>query len=183
MKEEEYGKEVLDFWFDPKNIPFHFEKNPTFDEEIRSKFLFHWERARKGELYHWRRRIQGRLAEIIILDQFSRNLWRNDPRSFTQDDMALVLSQEALKEEDMNTLSTMEKRFLIMPWMHSESKEIHKKALELFEELGEPGSLYFEKAHKKIIDRFGRYPHRNKILQRKTTREEEEFLKEPNSSF
>lgn len=118
-----------------------------------------------------------------MIDQFSRNIYRDDYRSFQYDGMALVLAQEALKQDDFSKLPTTQQAFIYMPFMHSESKKIHEKALILFSKPGMETNLEFEKKHKRIIDTFGRYPHRNKILGRTSTKEEIAFLKTKDSSF
>lgn len=168
--------EVLNFWFDNNNRKNWFAKSEDFDNEIRERFLDVHAKAVAGELFNWRENIKGRLAEIIVLDQFSRNIYRDKKEAFEYDVIALVLSQEALKY-DLSELTIEEKAFLYLPFMHSESKEIHKIALELFSEKGMELNYDFELQHKEIIDKFGRYPHRNKILGRKSTEEELDFLK------
>jgi uncharacterized protein (DUF924 family) len=136
-----------------------------------------------AELFAWRKEPKGRLAEIIVLDQFSRNVFRNTPAAFAQDSMALVLAQEAVEAGVQESLSEVERGFLLMPFMHSESQRIHLVAERLFRELASPHSYEYELRHKTIIDRFGRYPHRNAILGRASSAEEIEFLKQPGSSF
>ena len=122
-------------------------------------------------------------ALILVLDQFSRNLFRNHPAAFAADPMALALSQEALQADDIGQLNAEEKSFLIMPYMHSESKVIHEQALRLFSEPGLENNLEFERQHKAIIDQFGRYPHRNELLGRKSTPEELEYLGSGGQTF
>jgi len=139
--------------------------------------------ASQAELWSWRSNAEGRLAEIIVLDQFSRNLYRDSPRAFAQDALALALAQEAISLKLDQQLSPEQRSFLYMPFMHSESQIIHEFALKLFQRLGNPENLDFEKKHKIIIERFGRYPHRNQILGRQSSAEELEFLTQPNSSF
>ena len=174
---------VLDFWFSAETQPYWFAKSDAFDQQLRNQFLDTLEQARQAELWSWRENAEGRLAEIIVLDQFSRNLYRDRPASFAQDPMALALAQETIQLGLDKNLRPEQRSFLYMPFMHSESKIIHEQALKLFENLGNPINLDFEKKHKVIIDRFGRYPHRNEILGRESTVEEIEFLTQPNSSF
>lgn len=174
---------VLDFWFSPDHKAFWFSKSDDFDRQLQETFGEVFERACRAELYPWRETATGRLAEIIILDQFSRNFFRDDPRAFVQDPMALVLSQEAIRLELDQQLDVEQRAFLYMPFMHSESMVIHEQALQLFEQLGNPINLEFEIRHKVIIDRFGRYPHRNQVLSRTSTPEELTFLRQPNSHF
>lgn len=163
---------VLKFWFDPKNVPYHFEENPEFDEEIRVKFSDLFERAYKGLLWPWRVTIFGRLAEVIILDQFSRNLFRGDGKSYSQDKMALILSQEIISHGDYDLLNQEEKKFALMPFMHSEDIEIHHMGLPYFEELGDELTLEYARSHMEILEKFGRYPFRNEALGRESTPEE-----------
>ncbi|MGB6177891.1 DUF924 family protein [Carnobacterium sp.] len=186
MSEQEGSKDyqkVLDFWFKEIQPKQHFIKSKKFDEEIRTRFQVEHQRASKGELVGWRESIEGCLAEIIILDQFSRNMYRNQPRSFAYDGMALVLAQEALKHRNINDLRVEQLSFLYMPFMHSESLVIHEFAVNYFKKKGLENSLNYEKAHQAILLQFGRYPHRNSILGRESTPEEIAFLKEPGSSF
>lgn len=176
-------KEVLDFWFNEENKSKQFIKSDDFDKEIHDKFYETWKQGCEGLLSNWRITLHGRLAEIIVLDQFSRNLCRGKVCAFSQDNMALVLSQEAIKQEGFYKLTQEERQFMIMPFMHSESSDIHKQSIILFEELGHEVSTDFAHKHKNIIDKFGRYPHRNDDLGRKSTKEEIEFLKQSGSSF
>ena len=174
---------VLDFWFAEENRPFLFARNDEFDAQIHTQFFDIWQQAARGELSHWRDTLQGRLAEIIILDQFSRNLFRNSPQAFAQDTVALILAQEAVRQPRFANLLPHERHFMLMPLMHSESQIIHEQAVPLFERYTNEHALDFEIKHKVIIDRFGRYPHRNAVLGRKTTEEETEFMKQAGSSF
>jgi uncharacterized protein (DUF924 family) len=141
------------------------------------------QQAAAGELFSWRTTAEGRLAEIIVLDQFSRNLYRNTPQAYSQDPIALVLAQEAVESGALNLLNPTQRSFLLLPYMHSESRKIHAVAEELFKEFAPAGSYDFELRHKAIIDRFGRYPHRNEVLGRNSTPEELDFLAQPGSRF
>ncbi|CAG70192.1 MULTISPECIES: DUF924 family protein [Acinetobacter] len=176
-------QDVLDFWFAPDHTNFWFAKDSLFDDEIRTQFSTVHQQATQAELWSWRQTVEGRLAEIIVLDQFSRNLYRDQAQAFAQDSMALALAQEAITQQLDAQLSPEQRSFLYMPFMHSESKLIHEFALKLFQKLGNEINLSFEKKHKVIIDQFGRYPHRNAILGRQSTPEELEFLTQPNSHF
>ncbi|HHX82247.1 MAG TPA: DUF924 domain-containing protein, partial [Pseudomonadaceae bacterium] len=139
--------------------------------------------AAAGELYSWRTTAEGRLAEIIVLDQFSRNIYRNTPQAFAQDPMALALAQEAVTAGALTALDQTRRNFLLLPYMHSESAQIHAVAETLYKEFAAPVNHEYELQHKLIIDRFGRYPHRNAILGRRSTAEETAFLTQPGSSF
>lgn len=178
------ANDVLEFWFHPDNAEKQFIKDEHFDNEIRQKFGETWEAGCRGELYHWRSSLKGRLAEIIVLDQFSRNLGRNTVLAFSQDLAALFLAQELLKQEGFTEeFNELEKNFAYLPFMHSESRHIHEIALKLFQDLANEQVIEIEQQHKQIIDRFGRYPHRNQALGRESSVEELAFLEEPNSSF
>ncbi|CAI0755900.1 Uncharacterized protein conserved in bacteria [Serratia quinivorans] len=176
-------RQVLDFWFDEIEPALWFKKDDDFDRLLHTRFGQIWQAAAAGELAHWRETIEGRLAEVIVLDQFSRNLFRGTPRSFASDCMALVLAQEAIRSGQCEQLSKEQRGFLYLPFMHSESALIHQQALALYTELDSGDQLEFELRHKAIIDRFGRYPHRNAILGRVSTSEEEAFLLLPGSGF
>jgi uncharacterized protein (DUF924 family) len=126
---------------------------------------------------------EGRLAEIIVLDQFSRNVWRDTPRAFAQDALALALAQELVASGQDRSLPVAQRSFAYMPYMHSESALIHEQAVALFSQPGMADTLRFELQHKAIVDRFGRYPHRNAILGRSSTAKELAFLSGPGSSF
>ncbi|WP_201571708.1 DUF924 family protein [Psychrobacter nivimaris] len=189
------ARAVLDFWFDKNNEAYWFEQNDRFDKQIQDKFGGIWEAAKQGECVSWRiaessldgnssiTALAGRLAEIIVLDQFSRNLCRGQANAFAQDGMALALAQEAIQQPYFDTLPMQWRRFIIIPFMHSESAMIHQRYLPLFEQLDDANTLDFEHRHKQIIDQFGRYPHRNEVLNRDSTEDEKNFLKQPNSSF
>ncbi len=176
-------KKILDFCFNEAGSQKFFEKDLEFDRLLTERFTTVLEKAAMAEFYTWRTSPQGRLAEIIILDQFSRNIYRDTPTAFSQDPMALTLAQEAVAAGLLEKLNFEERRFLLMPYMHSESKLIHQEAEKLFKQYTNDEVYGFEIRHKVIIDRFGRYPHRNEILGRVSTPEELVFLKEPGSSF
>ncbi len=175
--------EVLTFWFENIDPKVWWAAEPKFDALVRKRFLSLLQSAIQGELYQWRQYPHGRLAEIIVLDQFSRNIYRNTPQAFSQDSMALVLAQEAVANKIHEALSDDERGFLLIPYMHSESRQIHIQAETLYRQYTPQRKLMFELKHKAIIDRFGRYPHRNSILGRMSTAEEIEFLKQPGSGF
>lgn len=174
---------VLTFWFEELKPRDWWASDPELDDRIRQRFQSLLEQAAQAELQAWRSHAEGRLAEIIVLDQFSRNIHRNTPRAFTQDAMALVLAQEAVARDALHSLPESQRNFLLMPYMHSESPLIHEQAETLFREHASNDSYGFELKHKKIIDSFGRYPHRNAILGRPSSDEEIAFLKQPGSSF
>lgn len=174
---------IIDFWFNTLSPQQHFVQDDVVDDKITTLFSDIHAAAAKSELFGWRKTALGRLAEIIILDQFSRNIYRNSPKAFENDFLALALSQESVLLAVDKELNTNQRLFLYMPYMHSESQIIHEEALKLFNQDSLQQGYEFELKHKRIIDRFGRYPHRNAILKRKSTSEEIAFLKEPGSSF
>lgn len=179
----EDAKAILQFWFEEITPKHWWQKDTAFDDSIRERFLSTLLAAAHGELWHWRQHPEGRLAEIIVLDQFSRNIYRAKAEAFAQDGIALVLAQEAVAVGTLPKLTQQQRPFLLMPYMHSESALIHTQAEILFNQPGLEDNYRFELRHKSIIDRFGRYPHRNSVLGRQSTPEEWAFLQEPGSSF
>lgn len=176
-------EQILDFWFEEIEPARWWAKDDEFDALIRDRFGEVHSQAVKCELYGWRKSPLGRLAEIIVLDQFSRNIHRDSALAFAADPLALALAQEAVAAGVDRDLAESERSFLYLPYMHSESPMVHKVAVRLYRSLGLKSNLEFELKHKAIIDRFGRYPHRNEILGRQSTREEIEFLDSPGSRF
>ena len=177
------SEDILKFWFDEIDSKCWWTKDDELDQQIRKRFAAVHDMAINGELFEWRLTPRGSLAEVIILDQFSRNMYRDTAQAFAYDGMALVLAQEAITAEFDRELTTVENSFLFMPFMHSESPTIHDLAVALYEKNGIQNNLDFELKHKAIIDRFGRYPHRNEILGRESTPEEIEFLKQSGTAF
>lgn len=171
-------EEILDFWFNILSQRDWFAKSDEIDNLIRRRFREHLLEAGRRELFYWRESAQGRLAEIIVLDQFSRNIYRGNAAAFQNDALALILAQELVYLGLNHELDQKQKIFSYMPFMHSESRVIHEQALHLFKALGDDETLKFEELHKDIIDKFGRFPHRNKIIGRNSTFREEEFLKQ-----
>ena len=177
------AKDILHFWFEELTDKQHFVKDAALDELIRTRFGTTLEAAARCELFAWRSAPEGRLAEIIVLDQFSRNIYRDTPRAFAQDSLALALAQVLVASGQDQLLSPTQRRFAYMPYMHSESALIHAQTVQLFAQAGLENGLDFELRHQVIIDRFGRFPHRNALLGRASTAEETAFLSEPGSSF
>lgn len=174
---------ILKFWFDDIAPPQWWAKDADFDQLIRDRFSTIHSAAQCGELFEWRTRAKGRLAEIIILDQFSRNIFRDTPLAFACDHLALILAQEAISSGAASALNPQERTFLYLPFMHSESLKIHEVSLKLYKTSGLTDAYESAIQHQQIIERFGRYPHRNAILGRESTKEEIAFLAGPNSSF
>lgn len=181
--EFEQIEEVLRFWFEELSPKDWFTKNMELDKAIKKRFGDLHREASACELYQWRESARGRLAEIILLDQFSRNIYRGSAQAFARDPLALALAQEAVAQGADKSLASEEKSFLYMPYMHSESLKIHAIAVELFKAEGLENNLKHEYRHREIIQRFGRYPHRNELLGRESTPEEQAFLEQPGSGF
>ena len=150
------AQSILHFWFTELTPKQHFVKDPALDETIRTRFGATLEAAARCELFAWRATAEGRLAEIIVLDQFSRNAYRDTARAFAQDALALVLAQELVASGQDRSLPVEQRKFAYMPYMHSESALVHAQAVALFSQPGMEGNLDFELRHKAIIDRFGR---------------------------
>ncbi|MDZ7937599.1 MAG: DUF924 family protein [Rhodoferax sp.] len=175
--------DILQFWFEELTPQQHFAKDAALDADMRGRFGLVLEAAARCELFAWRRSVQGRLAEILVLDQFSRNIHRDTPRAFAQDPLALLLAQELVAGGHDQALPPQQRAFVYMPYMHSESPLIHQQAVQLFSQPGMDNNLNFELRHQAIIARFGRYPHRNATLGRSSTEAELAFLTEPGSGF
>ena len=178
-----HAQNVLDFWFNELTAKQHFIKDSALDDTIRTRFSATLEAAARCERWAWRSTPEGRLAEIIVLDQFSRNVYRDTPRAFAQDALALGLAQELVARGLDTALPPAQQAFAYMPYMHSESALVHEQAVRLFSQPGLENQLNFELRHQAIIARFGRFPHRNVILGRSSRAEEIAFLAEPGSSF
>ena len=174
---------ILHFWFTELTPKQHFAQDAALDEAIRTRFGATLEAAAQCDLFAWRATPEGRLAEVLVLDQFSRNVYRDTALAFAQDALALVLAQELVASGQDRSLPLAQRSFAYMPYMHSESALAHTQAVALFSQPGLKDILRFELRHKAIIDRFGRYPHRNAVLGRSSTPEELAFLSQPGSSF
>lgn len=168
--------DILSFWFDELEFKQWWNTDPAVDAAILHRFGETHGAASRGELFEWRETPAGRLAEVIVLDQFSRNLFRNDPRSFAFDPMALVLAQEAIAVGDDQRMDPGQVTFLYMPFMHSESLAIHEIGAKLFSAEGMEKNLESLHKHTGVLRRFGRYPHRNAVLGRTSKDEELSFL-------
>lgn len=181
-------EEVWQFWFEALSPKHWWQKDEALDRLIAQRFTELHRQASKGELYSWRESAQGRLSEIILLDQFSRNMYRDQPLAFAQDAQCLVLAQEAIRVGSDQTVDERERPFFYLPFMHSESLLIQDVCLSLYEQLaadsdGRQNNVDFALRHRVIIERFGRFPHRNAQLGRVSTDAEVAFLKQPGSGF
>lgn len=193
---------ILSFWFKEhalsapqidRRMDIWFSEDPVFDLEIEKEFADDVAKACKGGLDHWGTTSHGRLALIILIDQFRRNIHRNTAQAFSKDQLALKLCvQGAMEKKDVG-LTPIEKVFFYMPLQHAESKKVQAKSVELYRRLAETVSptlretfltvTQFAELHKDIIDQFGRFPHRNKLLDRENTREEDEYLEGDSPDF
>ena len=177
---------ILDFWFGQDRKAW-FQKNPAFDEQIRSRFLGLFDQALRGELNDWRREPVGCLALVILLDQFPRNMFRGNAKAFAGDRLARDAARILLDKGWDKDMTPDERMFAYLPFEHSESLADQERCLALMKEIaGSPDTADLPKwaeAHLAIIRRFGRFPHRNAALGRASTPEETEFLKQPGSSF
>lgn len=176
-------EQVLQFWFDELRPEQWWRKDPDLDRLIAARFGPLHAAAGRCELWAWRATPDGRLAEVIVLDQFSRNIHRDSADAFRSDSLALALAQEAVRTGADRALSQAGRDFLYMPYMHSESLAIHDAGGPLFAANGVAQTVEFERRHREIVERFGRYPHRNAMLGRPSTPAEIEFLDRPGSSF
>ena len=177
------AQDILHFWFHELDNTQRFAKDEALDATLRERFGATLLAAARGELSDWRATPLGRLAEIVLLDQFSRNIYRDTPGAFAQDAQALTLAQELVASGQDQNLDLVQRSFVYMPYMHSESALVHEQAVRLFAQPGLENTLAFELRHQAIIARFGRYPHRNAILGRASTAAELAFLAQPGSSF
>ena len=187
-------QDILDFWFGREDEPGYgefrdawFQKNEDFDHEVTSRFDEDYERAADGELDGWREEARSALALVILLDQFPRNMFRGDGKTHAMDAKALAAAEYAVERALDRELPAFQRMFLYMPFMHSEDIETQRRSIELFERLaaedGAPDLTSYATGHRDIVEKFGRFPHRNAILDRETTLEEAEFLTQPGSSF
>jgi uncharacterized protein (DUF924 family) len=165
---------VLAFWREAGPSRW-FTKDAAFDAEIRAKFLATYEAAVAGQLDHWTADAEGALALCIVLDQFPRNMFRGDPRTFAADPQARAVANTALKRGYDQDVPEKERGFFFLPFMHSEDLGDQHRCVELYRTAGDEDVKYAEE-HRDIIRRFGRFPHRNTVLGRTTTAEEQAFL-------
>lgn len=196
--------DILEFWFgdfedhrapEREKQKMWWSKNQDLDESVRKEFEGDLKKAADNELTTWLDSPEGTLALIILLDQFSRNIYRGTPRAFSFDDMAMDIARDGIAKGYDRELHPVMRIFFYLPFMHSEDLQMQRRSVELFTELEAEvrkndeimtvvsNSREFAVKHKKIIERFGRFPHRNRILGRDSTPDELEFLKQPESAF
>lgn len=195
--------EIIEVWFGPGPVPSQkiymqwFAREPVFDAQLKNRFGNVYGDAVAGRLEAWRGAARSELALIILLDQFSRNFFRDDPRAFATDATALALTRELRASGRIHELTPHQQMFALMPYQHTEDRAVQAEGIGAFTQLLEEArtsgdhdvisafenTLEFAKRHQEIIERFGRFPHRNKVLGRESTPQELAFLQEPNSSF
>ena len=179
---------IIDFWFVETTAEQRFKKNLKFDRIIKDKFLNDYELASQNKLDDWQRTGKGCLALIILLDQFSRNLFRESRKAFEQDEKSRSVLLKIISNNFLDEMNENERLFALLPLIHSENILDHEKAYVLMEkylknhsEIGKIKKFWLD--HTAAIKRFARYPHRNKVLNRVSSEEEIEFLNSPNSSW
>lgn len=193
---------ILDFWLGPLDeqgwagqdrVSRWFKKNPAFDAELVERFMPTHQWLHATQPPPWQDTPSSTLAYILVLDQMSRNMFRGRPEMFASDPLALAATHRALEKDWDQSLKGNERVFLYMPLMHSESLEDQERCVQLFEAMHQSvegprknaiaSNVHFAKQHRDIIQRFGRFPHRNEVLARVSSDEEKEFLTQPGSSF
>lgn len=186
---EKAVQEILSFWFGevPHRKKEWFVKNPDFDRAIESRFLKIYHQAASNALDHWLDSPESALALVIVLDQFPRNMFRGQPQAFATDPKALSVAQIAIAKNFDQQLPSVQRFFFYLPFEHSENLEHQNQSVQLFEQFKNDPELQdtydYPLRHRAVIEQFGRFPHRNEILDRTSTSEEIEFLKQPGSSF
>lgn len=170
-------QDVRDFWFSAEMQPYWFEKSDDIDRQIIQLFLETYEAAHGGRMDHWLENAPDALALMIVLDQFPRNMFRGSGRSFESNDLALGYARAALDKGFDAAVTSVQRSFFYLPFMHSEDLDDQDRSVRLYQALGDENALKFAHEHRDIIARFGRFPHRNAALERETTPQEAEFLK------
>ncbi|HSM20057.1 MAG TPA: DUF924 family protein [Hyphomicrobiales bacterium] len=176
-KESIEPAEIYDFWLSAGPDKW-FKKDPGFDREIKDRFGAIHEAAARGERDHWQEDAMGAMALVILLDQFPRNMFRDTPRAFATDAKALAVADQAVARGFDKALELPQRRFLYMPFMHAEDSAMQQRCIALCEASDDKEGLKYARIHAEIIERFGRFPHRNRVLGRETTPEEQRFLDE-----
>ena len=170
------AQEILDFWFSDDVRKLWFNSTPEFDASLRERFLPLWQQASRGELDHWQENAAGCLALVILLDQFPLNMFRAEAQSFATEAQSRDVAQLAVDKGFDQALEAKQCAFLYMPFMHSEALADQQRALELFDQPGLEDNLRFARHHHGIIEKFGRFPHRNQALGRDSSAAEIDYL-------
>lgn len=167
--------DIVDFWFSAGPEKW-FKKDKDFDREIEDRFAAVHAAAARGERDHWQEDAQGAMALVILLDQFPRNMYRDTPEAFATDGKALRIAERAIGRGFDAAFELPQRRFLYMPFMHAEDPAMQQRCIDLCRAAGDEEGLKHARVHADIIARFGRFPHRNRILKRKTSARERRFL-------
>lgn len=175
--------DVVRFWFEGLTPKEWYRPPPRVDDAIRTRYRDTYETLKQGVPPEWLTTPNGYLAAILVLDQLPRNMFRGEPQAFATDGDALSLAKRAIEEGVDYRLPPKQRAFIYLPFQHSEDLADQQRSVGLFTALGNPLSLDYAIRHQDVIERFGRFPHRNAILGRQSTEEEEAFLEEPGSSF
>ena len=178
-------KEVLKFWFEETQPQQWFQKSDSFDREITERFSVTYDMAKKNLCADWTKDADGALALCLVLDQFPRNMFRDSRKAFETDEKALLISKDALHRGYDMLLTPVKRKFLYMPFMHSENLDEQNRCVALFAQMQEDEPLSYDYAlrHQEVIEKFGRFPHRNEVLGRESSEEESEYLKLPGAGF
>ena len=182
---KDFQKDVLEFWFVETQPQQWFQVNEDFDQQVIDRFSEPYAMAARGEFDEWQKDADGALALIILLDQMPRNMFRGTLKAFETDKKALIVSKYAISKGLDQVLNAQKRRFLYLPFEHSENMNDQKRSVELFEKIKDDDPLGYDYAvrHYKVIEEYGRFPHRNKILDRENTPEEEAYLSQPDAGF
>jgi uncharacterized protein (DUF924 family) len=167
---------ILDFWFSARVRPLWFKSTPEFDAEVRQRFAGTWQSAQRGELRAWEDSANGALALVIVLDQFPLNMYRGRPESFATEAAARAVARHAIARGFDNALDNSRRGFLYLPFMHSEQLSDQDYSVQLFAQPGMEDALKWAQHHRDIVQRFGRFPHRNSLLGRTSSAAELAYL-------
>lgn len=176
-------QDILDFWFAESRQPKWFVKDSLFDQEIINQFLDTYKVAKENQGLNCDDTPENNLAQVILFDQFPRNMFRDTPDAFATDALARSISKKVIEQGGDMDLSPPQRSFLYMPFMHSEDLEEQRYSVSIYEKLAIQGNLDYAIMHLKVIEEFGRFPHRNKILSRESTEAEKEYLAKPGAGF
>jgi uncharacterized protein (DUF924 family) len=176
MTNKETPASIVAFWFDETVKPLWYNSTPEFDQQMRDRFMSLYNNAAEGKLSEWESSAVGALALVIILDQFPLNMFRGEKTSFATEAMSREVAQRAMDKRLDEPLTDEQKMFMFLPFMHSESLKDQDHSISLFRNAGLDDKLQYAEHHRNIVKRFGRFPHRNEILQRKSTTEEINWL-------
>ena len=176
IKREKIYHGLVDFWFSDEASQYWFKSTKAFDQQLVDSYANTWQRAKHGELGDWQHTVMGSLALIILLDQLPLNMFRGTAKSYSTEAQSRIVARSAIEKAYDQGLAANQKSFMYMPFMHSEDLEDQVFGVELFSQPGLENNLRFAKHHYGIVERFGRFPHRNKILGRDSSEAEMEYL-------